>query len=48
MENGGGSCLELASSVWRDIEMEEIRQEEVETALHKMNKARRQGQTKCG
>ena len=33
---GGGSCLELPSSVRREVEVEEIRQEEVETAMHKM------------
>ena len=42
------SCLELPSSVRGVVEVEEIRQEEVETALHKMKKARRQGQMKCG
>ena len=45
---GAASCLELPSSVRREVEMEEIGQEEVETAMHKMKKARRQGQTKCG
>ena len=47
-ENGAASCLELPSSVRREVEVEEIRQEEVETAIHKMKKARRQGQMKCG
>ena len=45
---GAASCLELPSSVRREVEVEEIRQEEVETAMHKMKKARRQGQMKCG
>ena len=45
---GAASCLELPSSVKREVEVEEIGQEEVETAMHKMKKARRQGQTKCG
>ena len=45
---GAASCLELPSSVRRAVEVEEIRQEEVETAIHKMKKARRQGQMKCG
>ena len=31
-----------------EVEEDEIGQEEVETALHKMKKARRQWQTKCG
>ena len=42
------SCLELPSSVGREVEVEEIGQEEVETAMYKMKKARRQGQMKCG
>ena len=37
------SCLELPSSVRREVEVKEIGQEEVETAKHKMKKARRQG-----
>ena len=45
---GAASCLELPSSVRREVEVDEIGQEEVETAMHKMKKARRQGQTKCG
>ena len=45
---GAASCLELPSSVRREVEMEEIGMEEVETALDKMKKARRQGQMKCG
>ena len=45
---GAASCLELPSSVGREVEVDEIGQEEVETAMHKMKKARRQGQTKCG
>ena len=43
---GAASCLQ--SSVRREVEVEEIGQEEVETAMHKMKKARRQGQMKCG
>ena len=45
---GAASCLELPSSVRREVEVEEIRQEEVETEIHKMKKARRRWQTKCG
>ena len=45
---GTASCLEPPSSVRIDVEVEEIRQEEVETAMHKMKKASRQGQMKCG
>ena len=41
------SCLEVPSSVRRDVEVEEIGREEVETAMHNMKRARRQGQTKC-
>ena len=38
-----------SSSVRREVEVEEeIGQEEVETAMQNMEKARRQGQTKCG
>ena len=44
---GAASCLALPSSVRREVEVEEIRQEEVETAMHNMKKARRQGQMKC-
>ena len=46
--NGAASRLELPGSVRREVEVEEIGQEEVETALHTMKKARRQGQMKCG
>ena len=42
------SCLELPRSGRREVEVEEIGQEEVETAKHNMKKARRQGQMKCG
>ena len=45
---GAASCLQLPSSVRREVELEEIGQEEVETAMHKMKKARRQGQMRCG
>ena len=44
---GAASCLEVPSSVRRDVEVEEIGQEEVETAMHNMKRAIRQGQTKC-
>ena len=44
---GAASCLELPSSVRKEVEVEEIGQEEVETAIHKMKKARRQEQMKC-
>ena len=33
---GAASCLELPSSVRREVEVEEMGQEEVETAMHKM------------
>ena len=45
---GAASCLELPSSVRGEVEVEEIGQEEMETAMNEMKKARRQGQTKCG
>ena len=32
--NGASSCLELSSSVRREVEVEEIGQEEVQTAMH--------------
>ena len=40
---GAASCLELPSSVRREVEVEEIRQEEVETAMHKMKKGKATG-----
>ena len=40
-ETGSASCLELPSSVRREVEVEEIGQEDVETAMHNMKK--RQG-----
>ena len=48
--NGTGvaSCLDLPRSVRREVEVEEIGQEEVETTMHKMKKVRRQRQMKCG
>ena len=46
--NGAASCLGLPSSVRREVDVEEIGQEEMQTAMHNMKKARRQGQTKCG
>ena len=45
---GAASYLELPSSVRREVEVKDIGQEEMETAMHKMKKARRPGQTKCG
>ena len=45
---GAASCRELPSSVRREVEVEEIGLEEVETAMHNMKKSRRQGQMKCG
>ena len=45
---GTSSCLELPSSVSREVEVEEIGQEEVETTMHNMKKARRQWQMKYG
>ncbi len=36
-------ALELPSSVRREVEVEEIRQEEVETAMHKMKKGKATG-----
>ena len=35
---GSASCLELLSSVSREVEVDEIGQEEVDTAMHKMTK----------
>ena len=35
---GAASCLELPSSFGREVEVDEIGQEEVETALHKMKR----------
>ena len=40
---GAASCLELPSSVKREVEVEEIRQKEVETAMHKMKKGKATG-----
>ena len=37
------SCLELLSSVGREVEVGEIGQEEVETAMHKMTKGKATG-----
>ena len=42
-ENGAASCLELPSSVRREVEVEEIRQGEVETTIHKMKKGKATG-----
>ena len=41
-------CHELPCPVRREVEVEEIGQEEVETAMHTMKKARQQRQTKYG
>ena len=46
--NGAASCLELPSSGRREVAVDEIGQEEMQTPMRKMKKARRQGQTKCG
>ena len=40
---GTASCLELPSSVRREMEVEEIGREEVETAMHKMKKGKATG-----
>ena len=40
---GAASYLELPSSVRREVEVEEIRQEEVETAMHKMKTGKATG-----
>ena len=40
---GAASCLELPRLVRREVEVEEIRQEEVETAMHKMKKGKATG-----
>ena len=37
---GAATCLEHPSSVRREMEVEEIGQEEVETAMHKMKKGK--------
>ena len=41
--NGAASCLDLPSSVRREVDVEEIGQEEVETAMHKMKKGKATG-----
>ena len=40
---GAASCIELPSSVRIEVEVEEIRQEEVETAIHKITKGKATG-----
>ena len=45
---GAASCFELLSSNRREVEVEKTGQDDVETAMHKMKNARRQGQMKCG
>ena len=40
---GAASCFELPSSVRREVEVEEIRQEEVETAMHTMKEGKTTG-----
>ena len=37
---GAACCLELPSSVWREVQVDEIGHEEVETAMHKMKKGK--------
>ena len=41
--NGKGAAIKLSSSVRREVEVEEIGQEEVETAMHKMKKGKATG-----
>ena len=41
-------CLQLLSSVRREVEVEEIGREEVETAMHTMKIGKATGQMKCG
>ena len=45
---GAATYLKLPSLVRRVVEVEELGQEEVETAMHKMKKARQQWQMKYG
>ena len=40
---GAASCLELPSSVRREVEVEEIGREEVETAMHKIKEGKATG-----
>ena len=40
--------MDKEQPVRREVEVEEIGQEKVETAMHNMKKARRQGQMKYG
>ena len=41
--NGAASCLALPSSVRREVEVEEIGQEDMQTAMHKMKKGKATG-----
>ena len=41
--NGAASCLELPSAVRRDVEVEEIGQEEMQTAMHNLKKGKATG-----
>ena len=41
--NGAASCLELPSSVRREVEVEEIGWDEMQTAMHKMKKGKATG-----
>ena len=45
---GAASCLELPSLVRREVYVEEIEKEEVETTMHNIKQTRRLGQLKCG
>ena len=47
-EKGAASSLELPISVGREVYVEGIGLGEMESAMHKVKKARRQGQMKCG
>ena len=40
---GAASCLELQSWVKREVEVDEVGQEEVETAMHKIKKGKTTG-----
>ena len=42
-ETGAAGCLELPSSVRREVEVEEIGQEDVETAMHTMKQGKATG-----
>ena len=40
---GAASCFELPNSVRREVEVDDIGQEEVETAMHKMTEGKTTG-----